>query len=85
MLLSGALLLNLALATALIPPPSTPTTPLAVPHRLLENSRRLAAMLPSAQLLVLPGVGHSPQEECADEFVAAVAAWWAALPEAAAA
>jgi pimeloyl-ACP methyl ester carboxylesterase len=33
------------------------------------NSRRLAALLPGAQLVEFEGCGHMPQEECPDRFV----------------
>lgn len=39
---------------------------------LLEPSRRLAAAIPGAELVVVPGGGHSPQFEAPE-------AWWAAV------
>ena len=36
------------------------------------QSVRLAGTIPGAQLRVLPGCGHLPQEECPDAFLAAV-------------
>lgn len=43
-----------------------------------ESSRRLAEALPDAELVVLEGCGHVPQEECADAVVREVRAWWEA-------
>jgi len=37
-----------------------------------SNSRRLAAMLPSVRLVVLPGCGHVPQEEEPAAFADAI-------------
>jgi pimeloyl-ACP methyl ester carboxylesterase len=42
------------------------------------NSRRLARLLPGAQLLELPSCGHCPHEELPEEFARAVAAFVAA-------
>lgn len=36
------------------------------------NSRRLAALLPNAELAVFEGCGHMPQEECPERFVETV-------------
>lgn len=36
------------------------------------NSVRLAAMLPGAEIVVLPACGHVPQEEQPQEFVDAI-------------
>ena len=36
------------------------------------NSQRLAAMLPGAEMVVLPACGHVPQEEQPQRFVDAV-------------
>ena len=36
------------------------------------NSTRLAAMLPGAELVVLPACGHVPQEEQPRQFVGAI-------------
>jgi len=36
------------------------------------NSTRLAAMLPGAELVVLPACGHVPQEEQPQQFVDAI-------------
>jgi pimeloyl-ACP methyl ester carboxylesterase len=39
---------------------------------MLEDSRRLAATIPGAELTVIPDAGHVPQVEQPD-------AWWNAL------
>jgi pimeloyl-ACP methyl ester carboxylesterase len=41
----------------------------------VEDSERLEAELPYAELVVLPDCGHVPQEECPDAFADAVGAW----------
>lgn len=43
------------------------------------NSRRLAALLPNAELLVFEGCGHMPHEECPDRFVETVQRFVASL------
>ena len=45
----------------------------------VEDTRRVAAGLPNAELVVLPGCGHAPQEECPAAFLDAVNAWLAGL------
>lgn len=40
-----------------------------------EQSQRLAQEIPGAELALLEGCGHLPQEECPEAFVAAVTAW----------
>lgn len=39
------------------------------------ESLRLATELPAAELVVLPGCGHVPQEECPQAFLDAVQSW----------
>jgi pimeloyl-ACP methyl ester carboxylesterase len=46
----------------------------------LESARRLAADLPQATLVTLPGVGHLPPEEAPRESLASVTAFLRALP-----
>jgi len=46
----------------------------------LEHSRRFAAAIPGAQLIVYPGVGHLPQREIPQRSAADVAAFVARLP-----
>lgn len=46
-----------------------------------EQSIRLAGEIPGAELVVIPNCGHVPQEECPAEFLAAVEAFLAQLPE----
>jgi len=41
----------------------------------VEDSRRVAAGLASAELVVLAGCGHAPQEECPEAFLDAVDRW----------
>ena len=41
----------------------------------VEDTRRVAAVLPRAQLEVLAGCGHVPHEECPDDFAEAVDGW----------
>jgi pimeloyl-ACP methyl ester carboxylesterase len=70
------------------PPDEVDLGSLAVPTLLVwgaedelisvDDARRLAAKMPAAELVALPGCGHSPQEECPREFVAAVAPFLAA-------
>lgn len=38
----------------------------------VANSRRLASVLPGSELVVMPGVGHMPHEERAEEFLSEV-------------
>jgi magnesium chelatase accessory protein len=38
----------------------------------VSNSEKLAQMMPKAQLVVMPGVGHMPHEEDAAKFLDAV-------------
>ena len=45
-----------------------------------EESIRLAGELPNAELAVLPGCGHLPQQECDTLFLQAVEDWLAKLP-----
>jgi pimeloyl-ACP methyl ester carboxylesterase len=45
-----------------------------------EQSIRLAAEIPGAELVVIPNCGHVPQEECPAEFLAAVDDFLARLP-----
>lgn len=45
-----------------------------------EQSVRLAAELPNAELAVLEACGHVPQEECSGAFETAVAQWLETLP-----
>lgn len=45
-----------------------------------EQSIRLAAEIPGAELVVIPNCGHVPQEECPAEFLAAVNDFLARLP-----
>lgn len=45
-----------------------------------RNSERLAAELPAAELVVMPGCGHVPHEECPAEFLVAVTDFLATLP-----
>ncbi len=40
-----------------------------------ENSIRLAGALPDADLVVFEACGHIPQEECPDQFLAALTPW----------
>jgi pimeloyl-ACP methyl ester carboxylesterase len=40
----------------------------------------LADSLPNATLVVIPGCGHLPQQECETEFMQAVGEWLASLP-----
>jgi len=42
----------------------------------LSNSRQLAQAVPGAELVVLPGVGHCPQEEAPELFADLLADWW---------
>ncbi len=42
-----------------------------------ESSIAAAGQIPGAQLVVIPACGHVPQEECPDEFLAAVQAFLA--------
>jgi pimeloyl-ACP methyl ester carboxylesterase len=51
-------------------------------HRIVptEQSVRLAAELPNAELVVIPASGHVPQEECPGVFLQATADLLAALP-----
>ncbi len=44
-----------------------------------EQSLRLAAELPNAQLVVIPQCGHVPQEECPEAFLKAVTAFLTTL------
>lgn len=44
-----------------------------------ENSIRLAGEIPGAELVVLPGCGHVPQEECPQAFLDAVMAFLQSL------
>jgi pimeloyl-ACP methyl ester carboxylesterase len=46
----------------------------------LEHSRRFAAAIPGAELIVCPGVGHLPQREIPQRSAADVAAFVACLP-----
>jgi pimeloyl-ACP methyl ester carboxylesterase len=46
-----------------------------------EQSIRLAAEIPGAELVVIPNCGHVPQEECPAEFLDAVNGFLARLPE----
>jgi len=41
----------------------------------LADTRRVAETLPNANLAILPGCGHVPQEECPTPFQQAVAPW----------
>jgi pimeloyl-ACP methyl ester carboxylesterase len=41
----------------------------------LADSERLVAAMPNAELVVLPGCGHMPQEECPEQVVNVVADW----------
>ncbi len=41
--------------------------------RIIEGSRRLAALIPHAEVVVIQGAGHSPQRECAEQFNAVLA------------
>ena len=43
----------------------------------VDDSRRLLAELPNAELVILPACGHVPQEECPNAFEGAVEAWLA--------
>lgn len=45
-----------------------------------EQSERLAQEISGAQLELLPGCGHLPQEECPEAFVQVVTAWLETLP-----
>lgn len=45
-----------------------------------QNSIRLARELATAQLVILPGCGHLPQEECAPGFLKAVSDFLELLP-----
>jgi pimeloyl-ACP methyl ester carboxylesterase len=45
-----------------------------------EQSARLAAELPNAELVVIPACGHVPQEACPGVFLQATADFLAALP-----
>jgi pimeloyl-ACP methyl ester carboxylesterase len=45
-----------------------------------EDTRRVAELVPGADLQVLPGCGHVPHEECPDAFGRLVDAWLAARP-----
>ena len=40
--------------------------------RIIEGSRRLAASIPHAEVVVIEGAGHSPQSECPEQFNAAL-------------
>lgn len=40
-----------------------------------EDTKRVAAELPRAELAILPGCGHVPQEECPGPFLKAVEPW----------
>ncbi len=46
-----------------------------------EQSVRLAAEIPGAQLVVIPNCGHVPQEECPAQFLDAVNSFLAQLPQ----
>ncbi len=46
----------------------------------LEESQRLAKDIPGAQLIVFNACGHVPQEECPDQFLAAVLPFVQSLP-----
>lgn len=41
----------------------------------VEQSERLAAEAPGAELVLLPGCGHAVQEECPGDLAAAIADW----------
>jgi pimeloyl-ACP methyl ester carboxylesterase len=41
----------------------------------VEDTRRVAEVLPQATLAVLPDCGHAPQEECPQAFMTAVSDW----------
>lgn len=45
----------------------------------VEDTRRVAAGPPNADLVVLPGCGHAPQEECPEAFLDAVNGWLTGL------
>jgi len=45
-----------------------------------RNSERLAAELPAAELVVIPGCGHVPHEECPGEFLLAATEFFSRLP-----
>ena len=45
-----------------------------------RNSERLAAELPAAELVVIPGCGHVPHEECPAEFLLAATEFFSRLP-----
>jgi pimeloyl-ACP methyl ester carboxylesterase len=46
----------------------------------LDASRAMAATIPGAQLVVIPGAGHSPQFEAPAEWIAALDGFLAGLP-----
>lgn len=46
-----------------------------------EYTIAAAGQIPGAQLVVIPACGHVPQEECPQEFLAAVQGFLAALPQ----
>ena len=43
----------------------------------VDQSERLAAEVPGAELVLLPGCGHAVQEECPGDLATSVAAWLA--------
>ncbi len=45
------------------------------------DSIRLGHELPNAQLVILPGCGHNPQEECSEAFLQAVTEFIGRLPQ----
>ena len=45
-----------------------------------RNSERLSAELPAAELVVIPGCGHVPHEECPAEFLLAATEFFSRLP-----
>lgn len=46
---------------------------------LLAGSRRLAELIPQSELCLIPGAGHSPQEECPQQFNRVLRAFLARL------